>query len=69
VKGDFLRFFRDFFHMNTDLSSINTSLIALIPKKVNPEKWMITGPYPCLTTPWNASLSCSPTCYKVRSCS
>lgn len=37
MKGDFLRFFRDFFHMNTDLNSINTSLIALIPKKANPE--------------------------------
>jgi len=37
IKGDFLRFFRDFYHQNTDLKSVNSSIIALIPKKSNPE--------------------------------
>jgi hypothetical protein len=37
VKGDFLRLFKDFHTSNVDLRSINTSLIALIPKKDNPE--------------------------------
>jgi hypothetical protein len=34
---DFLRLFRDFCNTNLDLRSINSSHIALIPKKSNPE--------------------------------
>lgn len=37
VKEDFCRFFRDFSSHNIDLRSINSSIIALIPKKDNPE--------------------------------
>lgn len=37
IKDDFIRFFRDFSNHNIDLSSINSSIIALIPKKDNPE--------------------------------
>ena len=37
IKGDFLRLFRDFYHQNTDLKSVNSSIITLIPKKNNPE--------------------------------
>jgi len=37
IKGDFLRFFRDFYHQNTDLKSVNSSINTLIPKKNNPE--------------------------------
>ena len=36
IKGDFLRFFRDFYHQNTDLKSVN-SIIAQSLKKSNPE--------------------------------
>ena len=36
IKGDFLRLFRDFYHQNTDLKSVN-SIIALSLKKSNPE--------------------------------
>ena len=36
VKDDFLSLFRDFCHTNLDLRSINSSHIALIPKKSNP---------------------------------
>lgn len=37
VKDDFIRMFRDFSHHNISLKSINSSVIALIPKKDNPE--------------------------------
>lgn len=37
VKGDFYILFKDFYNSNIDLRSINTTLIALIPKKDNPE--------------------------------
>lgn len=37
IKDDFVRLFRDFCDHNIDLSSINSSFIALIPKKENPE--------------------------------
>jgi len=37
VKQDFFRVFRDFSSDNIDLKSINSSIIALIPKKENPE--------------------------------
>jgi hypothetical protein len=33
VKDDFVRLFRDFCTRNTDLTSINSYVIALIPKK------------------------------------
>lgn len=33
VKNDFIRLFRDFHQHNIDLKSINSSVIALIPKK------------------------------------
>lgn len=36
IKGDFYRLFNDFYHTNTDLRCINSSVIALIPKKDNP---------------------------------
>ena len=36
IKGDFIRLFRDFYHRHTDLKSVNSSFITLIPKK-NPE--------------------------------
>lgn len=38
VKNDFNRLMHDFCNLNTDLTSINSSVIALIPKKDNPEK-------------------------------
>lgn len=37
VRDDFTRLFRDFCSHNIDLKSINSSLIALIPKKENPQ--------------------------------
>ena len=37
VKDDFIRLFRDFYCHNVDLRSINSSIIALIPKKDNHE--------------------------------
>jgi len=37
IKNDFLRLFRDFFRSNIALTSINSSYIALIPKKEHPE--------------------------------
>jgi len=37
IKTDFLRLFIDFFANCTDLTSINSSYIALVPKKPNPE--------------------------------
>lgn len=37
IKDDFLRLFRDFFGHITDLTSINNSYIALVPKKDHPE--------------------------------
>ena len=37
IKPDFLRLFSDFFRDFTDLTSINSSCITLIPKKSNPE--------------------------------
>jgi len=37
IKADFLRLFADFFNNLIDLTSINSSYIALIPKKNNPE--------------------------------
>jgi len=37
IKGDFFRLFRDFCSSSLDLRSINSSHIALIPKKSNPE--------------------------------
>jgi hypothetical protein len=35
IKDDFTRTLRDFCNLNTEISSINTSLIVLIPKKDN----------------------------------
>ena len=46
LKGDFTRLFIDFFTSNIDLRSINSSIIALIPKKDNPELLMTSGPSP-----------------------
>lgn len=37
IKADFTRLPNDFSSLNIDLSSINSSVIALIPKKNNPE--------------------------------
>jgi len=37
IKGDFTRLFQDFYSSNIDLRSINSSIIALIPKKDNLE--------------------------------
>lgn len=37
IKVDFFRMFSDFCSQNIDLRSINSSVIALIPKKENPE--------------------------------
>jgi hypothetical protein len=37
IKPDFLRLFNDFFNNTIDLASINSSHIALIPKKNNPK--------------------------------
>ena len=37
IKEDFFRLFHDFYNGNTDLSSINSSVLALFPKKENPE--------------------------------
>ena len=37
IKDDFTRTMRDFCNLNTFISSINTSLIVLIPKKDNAE--------------------------------
>jgi len=36
IKGDFIRLLNDFCSLNIDLKSINSSVIALIPKKDNP---------------------------------
>jgi hypothetical protein len=36
VKGDFIGLFNDFYASNIDLRRINSSIIALIPKKDNP---------------------------------
>lgn len=36
LKDDFFRLFNDFYQSNIDLRSINSSIIALIPKKDNP---------------------------------
>lgn len=38
VKADFNRLLHEFCSYNIDLTSINSSMIALIPKKDNPEK-------------------------------
>jgi len=38
IKGDFSRLLQDFCNLNIDIRSINSSVIALIPKKDNPEK-------------------------------
>jgi len=38
IKGDFSRLLQDFCNLNIDIRSINSSMIALIPKKDNPEK-------------------------------
>lgn len=37
IKSDFQRLFRDFYDNAIDLTSINSSFIALVPKKSNPE--------------------------------
>lgn len=37
INSDFIRLLKDFCTQNIDLKSINSSLIALIPKKDNPE--------------------------------
>lgn len=37
IKADFLRLFADFFNNMIDLTNINNSLIALIPKKSSPK--------------------------------
>ena len=37
INGDFTRLFQDFYSSNIDLRSINSSIIALIPKKDNLE--------------------------------
>lgn len=37
IKEDSFRLFKDFFNLSVDLRSINSSHIALIPKKSNPE--------------------------------
>lgn len=37
LKADFMRLFADFFNNAIDISSINSSYIALIPKKNNPK--------------------------------
>jgi hypothetical protein len=36
IKGDFIRLLNDFCSLNIDLKSINSPVIALIPKKDNP---------------------------------
>ena len=47
VEDDFLRQFRDFCNTNLDLRTINSSHIALIPKKSNPESIDILDLSPC----------------------
>lgn len=37
IKQDFLRLIQDFYSNNVDIKSLNSSMIALIPKKPNPE--------------------------------
>jgi hypothetical protein len=37
IKNDFIRLFKDFCNFNTDLRSINSSIIALVPRKSSPE--------------------------------
>ena len=37
IKDDFLQLFQDFYDGNVTISSINGSLITLIPKKLSPE--------------------------------
>jgi len=37
IKNDFIMLIRDFSNFNTDLRSINSSIIALVPKKSIPE--------------------------------
>lgn len=37
IKDDFIRLFKDFCNFNTYLRSINSSIIALVPKKNTPE--------------------------------
>ena len=37
IKEDFIRLFKDFCSQNIDLRRINSSFIALIPKKDNPK--------------------------------
>ena len=37
IKQDFIRLVKDFFNTSMDISSLNYSLIALFPKKSNPE--------------------------------
>jgi len=54
IKGDFPRLFRDFYHQNTDLKSVNSSIIALISKKSNLETVDDYGPISLL----NYTLKC-----------
>jgi hypothetical protein len=59
VKDDFIRLFRDFCHHNIDLKRINSSIIALIPEKKNPQSVDDYRPISLLNYS-NASPSCSP---------
>ena len=54
IQEDFTRLLKDFSSNNVDISSINSSFIALIPKKDNPEKFDDFRPISLL----NYSLKC-----------
>jgi hypothetical protein len=47
IKEDFTRLLRDFCSHYIDLKSINSSVIALIPKKDNQRVWMTIDPFHC----------------------
>lgn len=50
VKEDFTRLLRDFSTNNIDLRSINSSIIAPIPRKTILKRLMTSDPLPCSTT-------------------
>lgn len=62
IKAGFLRLFSDFCDNNTDLTSINSSVVALIPKKENPETVNDFRPISLL----NYSLKCITKILSVR---
>jgi hypothetical protein len=59
IRNIFLRLFSNFSNGSLDLSIINNSHIALIPKKENPAQWMTLGLFHCSITPLRVSPSFS----------